>query len=65
MIGLMPFLAPLYAIIIAIVAYFGIKVFVGRRKKQIQKAIGEGMCAVCGARIIQNKCPNCDTPKTG
>jgi len=65
MIGLMPFLAPLYAIIIAIVAYFGIKVFVGRRKKQIQKAIGEGMCAVCGARIIQNKCPNCDIPKTG
>jgi hypothetical protein len=64
MIGLMPFLAPLYAIIIAIVAYFGIKVFVGRRKKQIQKAIGEGMCAVCGARIIQNKCPNCDEPKT-
>lgn len=65
MIGLMSFLAPLYAIIIAIVAYFGIKVFVGRRKKQIQKAIGEGMCAVCGARIIKNKCPNCDTPKTG
>ena len=65
MIGLLPFMAPVYAIIIAIVAYFGIRVFVGRRKKQIQKAIGEGICAICGARIIQNKCPTCDETKTG
>ncbi|MGI0102701.1 MAG: hypothetical protein ACREA7_08925 [Nitrosotalea sp.] len=65
MIGLLPFLAPVYAIIIAILTYFGIRVFVGRRKKQIQKAVGEGVCAVCGSRIIQSKCPNCDEPKTG
>jgi membrane protein implicated in regulation of membrane protease activity len=65
MIGLLLFLPLIYAIIIAIVAYFGIRVFVGRRKKQIQKAVGEGMCAICGARIIQNKCPNCDEPKVG
>jgi hypothetical protein len=65
MIGLLLFLPLIYAIIIAIVTYFGIRVFVGRRKKQIQKAVGEGMCAICGARIIQNKCPNCDEPKAG
>lgn len=65
MIGLLPFMAPVYAIIIAIVAYFGTRVFVGRRKKQIQKAIGEGICAICGARIIQNKCPTCDETKAG
>ena len=60
MIGMMPFIAPIYAVTIAIVIYFGVRVFVGRRKKQIQKSIGEGVCAVCGQRIIKSKCPNCD-----
>ncbi|MDE1726491.1 MAG: hypothetical protein KGH89_04425 [Thaumarchaeota archaeon] len=63
MIGLLPFLAPVYAVIIAVVAYFGIRVLVGRRKRQIKKDVGEGICAVCGSRIIQNKCPNCDETK--
>ena len=62
MIGMMPFIAPIYAVIIAVVIYFGIRVFVGRRKKQIQKSIGEGVCAVCGQKIIENKCPQCDKP---
>ena len=61
MIGMLPFVAPVYAIIIAIAIYFGVRVFVGRRKKQIQKAMGEGMCAVCGQRIVNNKCLQCDT----
>jgi len=60
MIGMMSFIAPIYAVIIAIVIYFGVRVLVGRRKKQIQKSVGEGICAVCGQRIIKNKCPNCD-----
>ena len=60
MIGMMPFVAPIYAVIIALVIYFGVRVFVGRRKKQIQKSIGEGICAMCGQRITKNKCPNCD-----
>lgn len=60
MIGMMPFIAPIYTVTIAIAIYFGVRVFVGRRKKQIQKSIGEGVCAVCGQRIIKNKCPNCD-----
>ena len=60
MIGMLPFIAPVYAVIIATTIYFGVRMFVGRRKKQIQKAMGEGMCAVCGQRIVNNKCPQCD-----
>ena len=60
MIGLIPFMAPIYAIIISILIYFGIKVFVGRRKKLIEQKIGEGLCAVCGEKIIDKKCPSCD-----
>jgi len=60
MIGMLPFIAPVYAVPIAIAIYFGIRVFVGRRKKQLQKAMGEGICATCGAKVANNKCPNCD-----
>ena len=60
MIGMLPFLAPVYAVVISIAIYFGMRVFVGRRKKQIQKAVGEGVCAVCGQSIVNNKCPQCD-----
>ena len=62
MIGMMPFIAPIYAVIIAAVIYFGVRVFVGRRKRQIQKSIGDGVCAICGQKIIENKCPQCDKP---
>ena len=61
MIGMLPFIAPVYAIVISVAIYFGMRVFVGRRKIQIQKAMGEGMCAICGQRIVNNKCPQCDT----
>jgi len=61
MIGMLPFIAPVYAVVISVAIYFGVRVFVGRRKKQIQKAMGEGMCAVCGQRIVNNKCQHCDT----
>ena len=57
---MMPFIAPIYAVTIAIIIYFGVRVFVGRQKRQIQKSVGEGVCAVCGQRIIKSKCPNCD-----
>jgi len=60
MVGLLPFLAPVYAVAIAVSAYFGMRLFVKKRKQQIQKDVGEGICAVCGSRIIQNACPNCD-----
>jgi len=60
MIGLIPFMQPIYAIIISIMIYFGIKVFVGRRKKLIAKKIGEGLCITCGEKIINQKCPKCN-----
>jgi phosphate/sulfate permease len=63
MVGMMAILAPIYALIIAILIYFAMKVFVGRRKKQIQKEMGEGICAICGAKITENKCPKCDSEK--
>ncbi len=62
MIGLIPFMPPIYAAGIAIALYFGIKVFVGRRNKILQKEIGEGFCLECGEKIINNKCPSCDKP---
>ena len=60
MIGLMPFMATIYAVIIAILLYFGVKVFVGRRKKIILEKLGEGICANCGEKITNNKCPTCN-----
>lgn len=60
MIGLLPFMAPIYAVIIAVLVYFGLKVFVGRRKRDILGKFGEGLCANCGEKIINKKCPTCD-----
>ncbi|HSD05124.1 MAG TPA: hypothetical protein VLB45_05155 [Nitrosopumilaceae archaeon] len=60
MIGMMPFIPTIYAVSIAIIIYFGIRIFVGRKKSQLQKSIGSGICAVCGEKIIKNRCPNCD-----
>jgi len=62
MVGMMPFVASAYAVGIAVAIYFGIKVFVGRKKRMIQKAIEGGICAVCGEKIVKDKCPNCDKP---
>ncbi len=65
LIGLMGVgLAPIYAIIISIAIYFGIRVFIGRRKKMIESEIGEGICAKCGSKIQNKKCPICDRKKS-
>ena len=63
MIGMMAILAPIYALIIAILIYFAMKVYVGRRKRRIQREVGQGICAICGAKITENKCPKCDSDK--
>ena len=60
MIGLIPFMAPVYAAVVVILLYFGIKVYVANRRRTIQKDVGEGICMDCGSRIIDKKCPNCD-----
>ena len=65
LIGLMGVgLPPIYAIIISIVIYFGIRVFIGRRKKMIETDIGEGICLKCGSKINNKKCPICDRKKS-
>lgn len=65
MIGLMAIIAPIYAVIIAILVYFGMRVFVGRRRKQLLQSLGQGVCVTCGAKITNNKCPNCDAVSDG
>lgn len=58
--GLIPFMAPVYAVIIGTGIFFGIKVFVLNRQKFLKNQIGEGFCVKCGEKIINKKCPNCD-----
>ena len=66
LIGLMGVgLTPIYAIIISLAIYFGIRIFVGRRKKMIEKEVGEGICVKCGSKIENQKCPICDRKKLG
>ena len=60
MIGLIPFMAPIYAIIIVLIMYFAIKVFVGKRRQSIQKDVGGGICMECGSKLYGMKCSNCD-----
>ena len=65
LIGLMGVgLPPIYAIIISLAIYFGIRIFVGRRKKMIEKEVGEGICVKCGSKIENQKCPICDRKKS-
>jgi hypothetical protein len=63
MIGTMAFLSPIFSAAIAVLTYFGIRYFVKWRKRQIKKVLGEGICAVCGAKVVDDKCPNCDAAK--
>ena len=60
MLGLAPFMPSVYAVMISIGIFFGIKVFTHSRQKFLEKNIGEGFCAKCGEQIINKKCPNCD-----
>ena len=60
MVGLLPFMAPVYAVIIVILMYLGIKVYVGRRRRAIERDVGRGLCMECGSRIVDHRCPRCD-----
>jgi hypothetical protein len=60
MIGLTPFMGLAYAVIIVAIMYFGIKVYVGKRKQSIERDVGEGICMECGSKVFNKKCPNCD-----
>ena len=61
MVGLLPFMAPIYAALIVIVMYFAIKIYTGRKKKAIEIDVGEGICADCGSKIVNRRCPNCNS----
>jgi hypothetical protein len=62
MIGLLGVGLPLiYAVIIAVGIYVGIKVYVGRQQRLLTKEIPEGVCADCGSKIIAGNCPNCSS----
>jgi len=63
MIGLIPFMGLAYAVIIVAIMYFGIKVYVGKKKQSIERDVGEGLCMECGSKIFNKKCPNCDNSK--
>jgi len=63
MIGMMAVLAPIYAAVIAILIYFAMRVFVGRRRKQMKITVGKGICVTCGEKIVEDKCQNCDKPQ--
>ncbi|MGI9565509.1 MAG: hypothetical protein ACR2LL_00660 [Nitrosopumilus sp.] len=64
MIGLIPFMAPVYAVVIVTIMYFVIKVFVGKRRKSIQKDVGAGICMECGSKLLDMKCTSCDQPSS-
>jgi hypothetical protein len=60
MVGLIPFMGLVYAVIIVAIMYFGIKVYVGKRQQSIERDVGEGLCMECGSKVFNKKCPNCD-----
>ena len=60
MLALIQYLGPAYSAIIVIGLYFGIKIYVGKKRQLIQRDVGEGICMECGSKIINKKCTNCD-----
>ncbi len=52
MLALIQYLGPAYSAIIVIGLYFGIKIYVGKKRQLIQRDVGEGICMECGSKII-------------
>ena len=61
MLALIQYLGPAYSAIIVIGLYFGIKLYVAKKRQLIQRDVGEGICMECGSKIIDKKCTNCDS----
>jgi len=59
--GITQYVPILYSSLIGLLLFFGIKAYVHRKKKLIENDIGEGVCMECGFKIIDKKCPNCDS----
>jgi hypothetical protein len=47
--------------LIGILLFFGTKFYVQRKRQLIENDVGEGVCMECGFKIINKKCPNCDS----
>ncbi len=58
--GITQYIPIAYSALIGILIFFGIKVYVGRKRRMIEEDVGEGVCMECGFKIIDKKCPNCD-----
>ncbi len=61
-VGMMPFVPPILAISGAAAAFFGIKWYTERRRRDIMYKIGKGVCVECGSAITGDRCPQCDVP---
>ena len=61
MLGLIQYLGPAYSAIIVIGLYFGIKIYVVKKRQLIEHDVGEGICMECGSKIIHKRCSNCDS----
>ena len=59
--GIIQYVPLLYSILIGSLLFFGIKLYVHRKRKMIENDVGEGLCMECGFKIIDKKCPNCDS----
>ena len=57
--GMVPFVAPAYAIAIAAAVFLGIKWYSERRQRDVLSQIGKGVCAECGSAITGDECPQC------
>ena len=60
MIGLTPFTGLALAAVIVVIMYFGIKVYVEKRRQSMERDVGDGICMEYGSVVTDKKCPNCD-----
>ena len=45
--------------------FFGMKMVAVRRQQDIDRQVGEGLCAECGQRVVGGACPECGGPDAG
>ncbi|QLH03148.1 hypothetical protein C5F47_06085 [Nitrosopumilus cobalaminigenes] len=49
-----------YSALIGVLLFFGVKLYVEKRRQSITNALPEGICVECGSKITDKKCPKCD-----
>ena len=48
-----------YALGVGAALFFGMKMIAVRRQQEIERQVGEGLCAECGQRVVGGMCPSC------